>query len=84
MATTKTIQQLNQDLADKIMQESRRAPRAYLGKFVGIANGRVILVTDDLKELARQLQDAEPDANKTFVVEPGLDLSKVDEIWEAR
>jgi hypothetical protein len=82
MATTDSIQQLNRDAADRVLDEAQRNPQAYAGKFVGIANGQIVVVTDDLKELGLQLQRAEPDASKTCVVEPGLDVNQVDEIWE--
>jgi hypothetical protein len=82
MSATTPIQQLNRDLADKVLAEAQQNPQAYPGKFVGIANGKVVIVTDDVKELARKLRHAEPDASKTYVVEPGLDVNKVHEIWE--
>ena len=84
MSATNTIQQLNRDLADKLIEEAKQNPSAIAGKFVGIANGKVVVVTDNLDELGRQLEQAEPDASRTYVVEPGLELNKVHEIWEAR
>lgn len=79
-----TIEQLNRELADKVLAEARQNPRAYPGKYVGIANGQVVVVTDDLDELDRRLDQVEPDSVKTCVIEPGLDLGKTHEIWEAR
>jgi hypothetical protein len=76
-----TVQQLNRELADKVAVEARRNPQAYPGKFVGIANGQVVVISDDLEELERRLDEAEPDASRTFIVEPGLDINKVHEIW---
>ena len=84
MSATNSIRQLNCELADKLIEEAKQNPSALAGKFVGIANGQVIVVTDDLDEVGRQLEQAEPDARKTCVVEPGLDLNQVHEIWEAR
>ena len=82
MPALNSIQQLNRELSDKIVEEVGRTPNAYPGKFVGIANGQVVVVTDDLKELVRQLRVAEPDASKRCVVEPGLDTAEVHAIWE--
>ena len=82
MHTLESIQQLNRELSDQIVEEARRNPTAYPGKFVGIAKGQVVVVTDDLKELVRQLRVAEPDASKRWVVEPGLDTAEVHAIWE--
>lgn len=53
----------------------------YAGKFVGIANGQVVVVADDLEQMVLQLQQVEPDPTKTFGVEVGRDYSVVDEIW---
>jgi hypothetical protein len=48
-----SIQQLNRDLADKIVEETQQNPQsAYAGKFVGIANCKVIIVTDDRRRSA--------------------------------
>ncbi len=77
-----TIQQLNRALGDKVLAEAQQNPHAYPGKFVGIANGQVVVVTDDLNELVRRLGEVEPDPAKTFGVEIGRDYGKVYEIWE--
>ena len=43
-----TIQQLNRDLADKLVAEAKQNPQSpYAGKKVGIAHGRVVVVSDD-------------------------------------
>ncbi|MGH7140944.1 MAG: hypothetical protein ACREHD_34875 [Pirellulales bacterium] len=82
MATSKTIQDLNRELADKLAEEGRRDPNsAYAGKFVGIANGQVVVVADDLDEMVSRLQQIEPDPMKTFGVEVGRDYDVVEEIW---
>jgi hypothetical protein len=79
-----TIKELNQQLAEKIVAEWRRNPSAYPGKYVGLADGRVVIVTDSLDELDAKLDEAESDASKTFIVEPGLDIEKVEVIWRSR
>ena len=77
-----TIQERNRELADNIMEEAKRTPQAYPRKFVGIANGQIVLTADSLSEIARRLEQVEPDSSKTFIVEPRRDLSEVHEIWE--
>lgn len=85
MSVAKTVQELNRELAEKLVDEGRNNPHsAYFGKLVGIANGQIVAVVDDWDELARRLRDAEPDASKTFGVEVGGDDDVVEEIWAVR
>jgi hypothetical protein len=82
MTTTKSVREINEELARKINLETRANPQSpYAGKFVGIANGNVVVVTDDLDELARKLGEIEPNPMKTFCVEASHDYTKVVEIW---
>lgn len=82
MATPKTVQELNCELADKLAEEGRTDPNSvYAGKFVGIANGQVVVVANDLNEMASRLRQVEPDPSKTFGVEVGRDYDAVEEIW---
>ena len=82
MSATNAVQQLNRELANKLIEEAKQNTSAFAGRFVGIANGKVVVVTDDLDELVRRLDEAEPDSTRTFWVEIGRDYSKVIEIWE--
>ena len=82
MSATTTIQQLNRDLADKLAEEAKQNPSAFMGKFVGIANGKVVFITNDLNELGRSLRQADPDPANTFWFEVGRDYKEVQEIWE--
>ena len=85
MSGTPPIQQLNRDLADKLVEEAKQNPQSpYIGKFVGIANGQIVAVADELDEVARRLDQVEPDSSKTFFVEVGQDYDKVYEIWGVR
>ena len=84
MASATTIQELNRQLAHRINEEAKGNPQSpYAGKFVGIANGQVVVVTDDLDELARVLRQVEPDPSRTFWVEASRDYDQVEEIWSA-
>jgi hypothetical protein len=85
MATSKTVQELNRELARKLMEEGRSNPQTgSAGRFVGIANGQVVAVADNWDEVARRLRQAEPDPTKTFAVEIGRDYDVVEDIWELR
>ena len=53
----------------------------YANKFVGIANGQVVVVADDPDELSRRLRQIEPDPSKCFIVEASRDYSIVKYIW---
>jgi hypothetical protein len=71
---------LNRELARQINAEARRNPQSpYANKFGGIASGQVVVVTDDLDELARGLREVEPDLTRTFGVEASRDYDEVDE-----
>ena len=81
MAATKTVQELNRELADKLAEEGRDNPQhPYFGKFVGIVNAQVAVVAEDLDELVSRLRQVEPDPTKTFIVEVGRDYDEVEEI----
>ena len=82
MSDVHTVQQLNRELARKINEETLKNPQSpYADKYVGIANGQVVVVADDLDELVNGLQQAEPDPRKTLCVEASRDYDEVVEIW---
>jgi hypothetical protein len=82
MSNSAVIQERNRELARAINEEARTNPgSSYVGKFVGIANGQVVAVADDLDELIRCLRQAEPDSQKTLCLEAGIDYSEVQDIW---
>ena len=80
-----TVQDLNRDLARRINAEAWSNPQSvYANKFVGIANGQVVVVADDFGEMFRRLRQIEPDPSKTFGVEASRDYDEVHEIWVLR
>jgi hypothetical protein len=82
MSNTSTVQDLNRDLARKINEEARKNPQSpYANKFVGIVNGKVAVVGNDLDDVIRQLRIIESDPQKCFFVEASRDYSIVHEIW---
>ena len=85
MSASRTIQELNRELARRINEEARQDPQsAYANKFVGIANGQVVVVADNLKDVDTRLRQVEPDPRNCFIVEASRDYSEVVEIWELR
>ncbi len=82
MSATRTVQELNQELARKINEEARANPQSpYANKFVGIANGQVVVVADDLDEMDRRLREIEPDPTRCFGVEASRDHDEIMEVW---
>ena len=85
MSIADTVKDLNLELARRINLETRSNPQSpYANKFVGIANGQVVVVADDLDAMVHRLHLIEPDPSKTMCVEASLDYSVVEEIWEFR
>jgi hypothetical protein len=77
------IQKVNNDLADRINQEALANPQSpYAGKYVGIANGAVVVVAETLGDALKVLREVEPDATRTQCVEASRDYGIVEEIWE--
>jgi hypothetical protein len=82
MPGANTVQELNRELARKINEEALRDPQSpYANKFVGIANGQVVVVADDYADMVRRLRQTEPDPGKCFGVEASRDYTKVQYIW---
>ncbi|MCI0641587.1 MAG: hypothetical protein L0Y72_29340 [Gemmataceae bacterium] len=82
MSITNAVQDRNRELARRINEEARSNPQSpYANKFIGIANGQVVVVADGLDDLARRLRQIEPDPTKTFCVEASRDYTIVEEIW---
>jgi len=78
------IEQQNRELAERINAETLRDPHSiYRGKFVGIANGQIVVVSDDLEEVAQRLRQADPDPRNLFFLEAGRDYDAVEFIWSA-
>jgi hypothetical protein len=82
MADSSTVQELNAELARKINEEALRDTQSpYAHKFVGIANGQVVVVAESFDEMIRRLHQVEPDPTRTYGVEASRDYSEVVEIW---
>ena len=82
MSTFACIPAINRELAEQVNAEARRdAHSPYAGKFVGIANGQVVVVADNWREVSRRLREVEPDPNKCCCIEASADYEVVHEVW---
>lgn len=82
MSNSPTVQEQNRELARRINEEARANPNSpYAGKFVGIANGQVVVVSEELDEVGRCLKQVESDPQKCFSLEASRDYDEVHEIW---
>ncbi|HEX3151968.1 MAG TPA: hypothetical protein VHR66_28100 [Gemmataceae bacterium] len=72
---------MNQRLARKVRREGKANPKSpYANRFVGIANGKVVIIADTLREMAQRLRKIEPDASKCYAVDVAADYDRVYEV----
>ena len=70
MTSLEEVQKLNRELAERINREARSDPTSpYAGKFVGIVDGQVVVVADDVPTLYYRLEEIEPDNRRVFWIE---------------
>ncbi len=82
MSSLEEVRERNRELANRINEEARIDPRSpYAGKFVGIVNGQVVAVTEDVDLLLRRLREIETDPRRVFLVDPDHDPTKVEYVW---
>ena len=84
MSAERSPREINRELSNKLTEEVRANPQSpYANRIVGIANGQIVVVGDDLDNVARRLRQAEPDPRKAFIWEADWDESDVVEIWSS-
>ena len=82
MANEASIGEANERLARQINQEAREdANSPYAHKYVGIANGKVVVVADSLREVDLRLDEVEPDPANCRIVDTIGDYETTQEIW---
>ncbi len=82
MASLEEMQKVNRELAERINNDALNDPTSpYVGKFVGIVDGQVVVVTDDLESLYYRLQEIEPDHRRVFWIEASRDPAEIVYIW---
>lgn len=78
MPTAHPSLRINEELARRINHEARANPQSpYAGKFIGIANGQVVVVADSLSVLGRQMDELPYEPGETYCVEASRDCDKV-------
>ena len=84
MSDNAEIRSMNEQLASQINREAHENPKSqFAGKYVGIANGKVVVVGDTLLEVDDRLDEIEPDASKCYVVDTISDFNTLQTIWGA-
>jgi hypothetical protein len=69
---------LNCEVARRINREALADPTSpYAGKFVGVANGQVVVVGDDSYVAFRRLLEIEPNSRRCCFFEASRDYSRV-------
>jgi hypothetical protein len=72
---------LNCEVAQRINREALADPSSpYAGKFVGIVNGEVVLVMDDLRAALTRLDEIEPNNRRGCLIEASRDYSRVEHV----
>jgi hypothetical protein len=72
-----SIRSINERLARKIRREGKGNPKSpYANRFVGIANGTVVIVADTHSEMIKQLRKIEPDASRCYAVDVAADYDR--------
>jgi hypothetical protein len=70
-------------LARKINKKARSEPDSpYAGKFVGILDGKVVLIADSPEEGIRQLRAIVPDPMRGLLLDASAHHDTPVEIWE--
>lgn len=81
MSILRSVPEINRELAQQINHEARQVPGScYANKFVGLANGQVVVIADNLDDLSQQLRNTDPDPANTFWLEANRDYDEVVEI----
>jgi hypothetical protein len=72
---------LNCELAQRINREALADPSSpFAGKFVGIVNGQVVVVADDVQTAWFRLDELEPNKRRTCLFEASRDYSRVEHV----
>ena len=72
------INRLNAEVARRINLQTRADPSSpYANKHVGLVNGEVVVVSDDLRTAVRRLRELDPGNHGSFVFEASRDYDEV-------
>lgn len=81
MSDGKGVSELNREMARRINEGARNDPRSPVaGRLVGIIDGQLVAVDDDLARLIEGLHRIEADPNRILCFEAGLDYGQIEDI----
>ncbi|MBO0696908.1 MAG: hypothetical protein J2P46_00805 [Zavarzinella sp.] len=80
MGNNGSVRTTNERLARKIRREGKQPASPYADKFVGLANGEVVVVADSLDDVSNRLRKIEPDPSKCYIVDVAADYDRVYEV----
>lgn len=82
MAAQLKITPADDELAKAINRDARSNPDSpYAGKYVGILDGKVVVVCDDLKSVVDALCEIDRDPTRGLFLEASADYETSHEIW---
>jgi len=82
MADGTSMFEVNDRLAQQIQGDVRKNPNSpYAHKYVGIANGKVVVIAETLREVDLALDAAEPNPENCRIVDTIGDYETIQEIW---
>lgn len=86
MSSVSDVQEQDSQLARAINQEARSDPSSpYTGKFVAIADGKVVAVSEQLEEVVTALKQATSRRSEGLIIEASADYEGPHEIvWKFR
>jgi hypothetical protein len=84
MTELEPIEKLNEELFRKINREALANPQSpFAGKYVGLANGELVAVSESLGEVVDRLNEVEPDRGRTMTFEASVDYDRGQYIYTA-
>jgi hypothetical protein len=82
MPTVFELHEIDSRLVRAINQEARSDPASpYAGKFVAIANGKVVAVGDRLEDVVAAFKQMVPERTQGVIFEANADYEGSHEIW---
>ena len=77
-----SLPQQELETARKLGREARADPHSpYAGKYVGILDGKVVVVADSPEVGLEQLRRLEPDPDRGILVDTRVDFDAEHEVW---
>jgi hypothetical protein len=72
------------ELARSISREARTDPASpYAHKYVGILDGKVVVIADSAAEGLRLLRRMAPDRDRGLLIDASVDYDAVHQVWSA-